>query len=216
MKKKLLAVLATGLFIFGVVGSAAATPIFTNSATVNTVTNSATFDSLNYNTSLLNYTEDGIIASVDDYAYEPHDFFNTGTITYNVHYGSGGNYQWVDIYLENSSTITSMDFMIGDGWYGSTTNLIWETFLNGSSTGFGDVMVGRGSTVGWTDNIGFDSIRVAANAYGIDSFGQYQAIAIDNLRIGATAPVPEPATMFLFGTGLAGLAGTQIRRRKKA
>lgn len=30
------------------------------------------------------------------------------------------------------------------------------------------------------------------------------------------APVPEPATMLLFGTGLASLAGNRIRRKKKA
>ena len=30
------------------------------------------------------------------------------------------------------------------------------------------------------------------------------------------APVPEPTTMLLFGTGLAGLAGSRIRRKKKA
>lgn len=28
------------------------------------------------------------------------------------------------------------------------------------------------------------------------------------------APVPEPATMLLFGTGIAGLAGTRLRRKK--
>ena len=32
---------------------------------------------------------------------------------------------------------------------------------------------------------------------------------------GATDPIPEPATMLLFGTGLAGLAGTRIRKKKK-
>ncbi len=33
---------------------------------------------------------------------------------------------------------------------------------------------------------------------------------------GSTAPVPEPATMLLFGTGLAGLAGVVRRKRKNS
>lgn len=32
----------------------------------------------------------------------------------------------------------------------------------------------------------------------------------------STAPVPEPATMFLFGIGLTGFAGIQLRKQKKA
>lgn len=36
-----------------------------------------------------------------------------------------------------------------------------------------------------------------------------------DVQLTATSPVPEPATMLLFGTGLAGLAGFSFKRKKK-
>jgi hypothetical protein len=43
--------------------------------------------------------------------------------------------------------------------------------------------------------------------------------SIDNIKVyadngGQAAPVPEPATMLLFGTGLAGLVGGRLRKKK--
>ncbi len=105
------------------------------------------------------------------------------------------------IELLSGDKIFDLDFEFGDGW-GPTgdSNLIWETFVDGSSSGFGDVFITKGTTVGWSDSFGFDSIRVASNFYGIDSFGEYQAIRIENLRVSATpSGVPDHSNTLVLG-----------------
>jgi hypothetical protein len=61
-------------------------------------------------------------------------------------------------------------------------------------------------TLGNTLRFSFDSVSSAGN----DSYGN----SLDAVQYTAD-PVPEPATMLLFGTGLAGLAGSIIRRKKR-
>ena len=42
----------------------------------------------------------------------------------------------------------------------------------------------------------------------------FQGLAVSDGRISQPTPTPEPATMFLFGTGIAGLAGSRLRRKR--
>lgn len=46
---------------------------------------------------------------------------------------------------------------------------------------------------------------------GTSFFG---AEAVDLIMVEDTAPIPEPTTIVLLGIGLAGLAGSEVRRRR--
>ncbi|MET0092922.1 MAG: PEP-CTERM sorting domain-containing protein [Sedimenticola sp.] len=196
-----------------------AAPIFTNSQAVTTPTNTATFDALiTDGNDLTNYSEDGINVTTPGgnccsvYLGSPLIPGASG----GLHYESGGNYSWVTISMQSGAVINALDFLIGDGWLSTNpgvTNLIWETFVGTTSTGLGSAVVAEGSTVGWTDTSGFTSIHVAAVSTNGLSFGAQQAIALDNLRVGASGSVPEPATIALMGLGLAGIGW---KRRKAA
>ena len=194
--------------------NATAATIFSISQTVTSVDRSATFDALiSDGISLNNYAEDSLFVTVNDTTYQgftaflPGDYRTTG-----FHYGSGGNLGYVSISGTDNQTFTAIDFLLGDGAIGSNdTNIQWETYLGGVliSTGT-EIGVEKGQIVGWSDTQGFDELRVAAQgSEPLPGFGNFQAIAIDDLR---AQVVPIPSAVWLFGSGLLGLIG--VARRK--
>ena len=85
------------------------------------------------------------------------------------------------------------------------------------------VLSNPGGTLHGTNNINsitFSSFNIASIDFVFTSSAPGDGVGIDNLSftLGAPEPVPKPTTIALLGIGLAGLAGAEIRcrRRKKA
>jgi len=190
--------------------------IFTNNSVVTNVQNNATFDSLVHTDSrfdLSSYSEDGINIFTNDTAFVGIGlFYNQNNTEY--YYGSGGNDEWVDISLTNGDLIYAMDFLLGEGISSRTANLQWKAYsgdtLIDSNIEFN---IDKGSTVGFSSNTGFSSIRVAAHgSNNSPGFGNAQSIAIDDLNIGSSVSVPEPSTLAILGLGILGFASRRFTK----
>ena len=110
----------------------------------------------------------------------------------------------------NSITISAIDVGYNDARidaYDAAGNLVGFDFYEGLSP-IGNTMTPQDTSV------------LSVSGAGIVCFELYQPMSVeardglgwDNLSF---KPVPVPATILLFGTGIAGLAGTRLRRKKK-
>ncbi|MEM6374026.1 MAG: VPLPA-CTERM sorting domain-containing protein [Pseudomonadota bacterium] len=204
----------------GLSGAASAATMVTTGAgsAVTTADRTATFDSLiTSNLNLSGYSEDGLNVTVNDVSFTPFDPFNGmgGGPNSGFHYGRGGNASFVTISSATNEIFSGVEFRVGNGNFSSTSNVVWETLLNGVSVGSGTFSTATGGFVGWTDTGGFDTLRVGAAGNFYTAFGQSQSIALDDLSAQVrdmTPPIPLPAGGLLLLSGLAGVAA--LKRRK--
>ncbi len=202
MKNKLYAGLATSLLLVGISGTSMAALLTADSV-------SYTGDGIgwyHYETKMI----DGIIP-VEHTDWRVHTTYWGGTgAQFTIDYGALFLIEDLVVSVDNNDYYT-VEYSTDH----STWSNLFDISKNVGEQGYGmDTMSTVAGNTEYIASLDFTTVtaqylRIFAtggdNSYSV---GEIQAYGIPNA-------VPEPATMLLFGTGLAGLVGSRMRKKKK-
>ena len=172
----------------------------------------------------------GVTATVSNYSLVGNQFTftitntsvapgSTGTIT-NIGFALPGNrsnnFQLVSATNNNYAIVHDLNATAGSQNIVTSFDLVLSNKSNGNPTfGGGKVQDGIAGGTSATFVITGDFSGLTADQIARSIFARFQAVNGDDSDVAAPGAIPEPMTMLLFGTGLAGIAA-RARRRKAA